>query len=51
MDRYVMLAIDEYLRWLYVQPVLTAVFTCGFVVVLSLSLIDIAFGLARRLVK
>lgn len=51
MDRYVMLAIDEYLRWLYVQPVLTAAFTCGFIVVLSLSLIDASLWLARRIVK
>jgi hypothetical protein len=51
MDRLVILVLDEYLRWLYAQPVLTTAFTCGFAVVLSLSLINSAFWLARKVVK
>jgi hypothetical protein len=50
-DRLMTEAMFEYMRWLYAVPGFTLAFSFFFVGVLSLTLIDISFWIARKVVK
>jgi hypothetical protein len=50
-DRLMTEVVYEYMRWLYAAPGFTLAFSLFFVGVLSLTLVDAAFWIARKVVR
>ena len=41
----------EYLRWLYIAPYFTLAVSAVALLAVSMTLVDVAFGVARRIIK